>query len=232
MKLKISKLVAILLAVFASIISCTPKVKIKLNDKNEVFIDVDIIHTDSTKRLIKSLNNFSGDSMFEGKEETIENVKGDDGIEIIRLKKTSTLDVSANFKFPDTSKLNSSMLFVNKKEKKMIFSLNRKTINAFFEQMTQEDREYLDLLMAPCLQNTKMSEEEYVALIANAYGSKASQELKISNLNLAFELPKKIQNVQLSTQDVYKIDGNKLEVKLPITKVLVLNQDIKIIIEY
>ena len=232
MKLKIINLMVICCAVITFATSCTPKVKIKITDKNEVFVDMDITHTDSTKRLIKSLNNLGGDSMFEGKEEDIENIKGDDGVEIIHLKKSSSLDVSAKFKFTDTDKLNSSMLFVNKDEQKLIFMLNRNTINSFFEQMSQEDKEYLDLLMAPSLQNTKMSEEEYIALIASAYGNKVSQELKFSGISLLFEVPKKIKTVQLIPQSPHTINGNRLEVSFPVTKVLVLDQEIKITIDY
>jgi len=98
--------------------------------------------------------------------------------------------------------------------------------------MTQEDREYLDLLMAPSLQNTKMSEEEYIALIASAYGNKASQELKNSLLTLSFEVPKKIKSVQLIPKTTQKVDTNKLEVQFTISKVLVMNEEIKVTIDY
>lgn len=231
-KLKIIKIMVLFCAMIIVATSCTPKVKIKVSDKNEVFVDIDITHTDSTKRLIKSLNNLGGDSMFEGKDENIENVKGEDGMEIVHLRKTASLDVNAKLKFSDTDKLNPSMLLINKTEQKLIFSLNRKTTSSFFEQMSQEDREYLDLLMSPCLQNTKMSEEEYIELIANAYGNKASQELKGAKFSISFELPKKIKNVQISPQNEQKIDGNKMEVHIPMTKVLVMNQEIKVTIDY
>lgn len=130
MKLKI--LLIVLMFSLLALTSCTPRVKIKLNDKNEVFVDIDITHTDSTKRLIKSLNNLGNSSMFEGKDENIENVKGDDGVEILRLKKSSELDISAKFKFSNTSQLYASLFSVDKKEQRMIFSLNRSTINVFF----------------------------------------------------------------------------------------------------
>ena len=230
MKLKILQIV--LMFSLLALTSCTPRVKIKLNDKNEVFVDIDITHTDSTKRLIKSLNNLGNSSMFEGKDENIENVKGDDGVEILRLKKSSELDISAKFKFSNTSQLYASLFSVDKKEQRMIFSLNRSTINVFFEQISKEDKEYLDLLMAPSLQNTKMSEDEYIVLLANAYGSKVSQELKTSHLYLIFEMPKKIKKVQFTPLSQHKINGNKVEIHLPLTRVLVMNKDIEIIIDY
>lgn len=232
MKLKIIDFAIILCVAILFVTSCTPKIKIKLNDKHEVFVDMDIIHTDSTKRLIKSLNNFAGDSIFEGKDENIENVKGDDRVEIIHLKKSSSLDVSARLKFADTEKLNSSMLVVNKKDQKLILVLNRQTVASFFEQMSEEDKEYLDLLMAPCLQNTTMNEKEYVSLIASAYGNKVSQELNASKLTILFEVPKKIKTVQLEPPSQHKINENKLEVRLPITKILVMNQEIKVTVDY
>ena len=226
------KLLALFMIFLCCATSCTPKLRIKLNAQDEVFVDMDVTHTDSTKRLIKSLVGFSGDSMFEGKETNIENVKGEDGFEIIKLKKSATLDVSAKLKFADSTKLESSLLFVNKSEKKLLFSLNRKTLASLFEHMTPEDKEYLDLLMAPSLQNTKMSEDEYIALISNAYGNKASQELKQSSLTLFFELPKKIKNVHITPKSEHKFNADKLEVYIPMTTVLVLEQDINIVVDY
>ena len=70
-------------------LSCTPKASIKITASNDVFLSVDISPSANTKKFLKSLSGFSSDSAFSNQEEDISNVKTEDGIEIIKLKKTS-----------------------------------------------------------------------------------------------------------------------------------------------
>ncbi|MGP1438659.1 MAG: hypothetical protein ACTTKH_06265, partial [Treponema sp.] len=174
---------AIVFVSFLCCISCTPKANIKITNSNEAFLSIDMASSKATKKLLKSLANFSSDSVFSDREEDISNIKTEDGIEIIKLKKTSSLDFTATLKFSNSSKLLSSMFSFNKN--KLNILLNRNIINSFFSNMLEEDAEYLDLLMAPSLQNIDMKDEEYINLIASAYGNTVANELKNSNLILS-----------------------------------------------
>jgi len=213
-------------------LSCTPKASIKITASNDVFLSVDISPSANTKKFLKSLSGFSSDSAFSNQEEDISNVKTEDGIEIIKLKKTSSLDFSAKLKFPSLSKQSYSMFTLNKEKPNITFLLDRETLNNFLMSLSTEDKEYLELLMAPSLQNAIMSDEEYIELIASAYGKKIASELKTSTLILSFETPSKIKKINLSPKIDYETKETKVVFSIPLTYILVMNEPIKIDITY
>lgn len=212
-------------------LSCTPKADIKITASNDVFLSVDISPSVATKKLLKSLSSFGYDSAFSDEEEDISNITTEDGIEIIKLKKTSSLDFTAKLRFSDSSKLFPSMFSFNK-DKSITFLLNRKILNSFLMNIADEDREYLDLLMAPSLQEISMGNEEYIELIANAYGKKIATELKSSILTLSFEAPSKIKKIKTSPKMDYETKETKVVFSIPLTYILVMNEPIKIDITY
>ena len=221
----------IFFAFILSCISCTPRANIKITASNDVFLSMDISPSANTKKLLKSLSGFSSDSAFSNQEEDISNVKTEDGIEIIKLKKTSSLDFTAKLRFSDSSKLFPSMFTFNK-DKSITFLLNRKILNSFLMNIADEDREYLDLLMAPSLQEISMGNEEYIELIANAYGKKIATELKSSILTLSFEAPSKIKKIKTSPKMDYETKETKVMFSIPLTYILVMNEPINISFDF
>ena len=212
-------------------LSCTPKASIKITASNDVFLSVDISPSVATKKLLKSLSSFGADSTFSDEEEDISNITTEDGIEIIKLKKTSSLDFTAKLRFSDSSKLFPSMFTFNK-DKSITFLLNRKILNSFLMNIADEDREYLDLLMAPSLQEISMGNEEYIELIANAYGKKIATELKSSILTLSFEAPSKIKKIKTSPKMDYETKETKVMFSIPLTYILVMNEPINISFDF
>ena len=212
-------------------LSCTPKASVKITSSNDVFLSVDISPSVATKKLLKSLSSFGADSAFSDEEEDISNITTEDGIEIIKLKKTSSLDFTAKLRFSDSSKLFPSMFTFNK-DKSITFLLNRKILNSFLMNIADEDREYLDLLMAPSLQEISMGNEEYIELIANAYGKKIATELKSSILTLSFEAPSKIKKIKTSPKMDYETKETKVMFSIPLTYILVMNEPINISFDF
>lgn len=217
--------------ILLSSLSCTPKADIKITASNDVFLSVDISPSIATKKLLKSLSSFGYDSAFSDEEEDISNITTEDGIEIIKLKKTSSLDFTAKLRFSDSSKLFPSMFTFNK-DKSITFLLNRKILNSFLMNIADEDREYLDLLMAPSLQEISMGNEEYIELIANAYGKKIATELKSSILSLSFEAPSKIKKIKTSPKMDYETKETKVMFSIPLTYILVMNEPINISFDF
>lgn len=213
-------------------ISCTPKANIKIVSSADVFFSLNVAPSPATKKLLSSLSSFGSDSAFSEKEEEISNVKTDDGIEIIKLKKTSSLDFSAELKFSKNTKLFASMFNFNQAKSTLEFNLNRKTLNSFFSNIATEDAEYLELLMAPSLQEMSMKDDEYIELIASSYGKKVANELKSSFLTLSFELPNKVKNASASPKMAYEMKGSKIVFSIPLTAILVMSEPINIIVDY
>lgn len=222
----------IFLTVLLCCVSCTPKANIKITNSDDVFLSVDISPSIATKKLLKSISNFGSDSAFSDKEEDVSNVKTENGIEIIKLKKTSSLDFSAKLKLSKNAKVFSSMFTFDKKNSNVKLELNRKTLNSFLVNLATEDVEYLELLMAPSLQDSSMNDEEYIELIASAYGKKIADELKTSLLTLSFEAPSKIKNINLSPKMDYETKETKVMFSIPLMYILVMNEPIKIDITY
>lgn len=222
----------VLLALALCCISCAPKASIKITNSDDIFISIDITPSSATKKLLKSLSSFGSDSAFSENEEDISNVKTDDGIEIINLKKTSSLDFSARLKFSKSAKILSSMFSFNKEKSSVTFSLNREALNSFLLNLANEDKEYLDLLMAPSLQETSMNDDEYIELVASAYGKKIASELKTSILILSIETPSKIKNISISPSIDHEVIEAKAILSIPLTYILVMNEPISISIDY
>lgn len=213
-------------------ISCTPKADIKITASNDVFLSIDISPSIATKKLLKSLSNFGTESAFSDKEEDISNIKAEDGIEIIKLKKTSSLDFSTKLKFSRNAKLFSSMFNFDKNKSTMELKLNRKTLNSFFSSLSNEDREYLELLMAPSLEDNGMDNDEYIKLIASSYGKKVAEELKTSTLVLSLDAPSKIKSIATSPKIGYEIKEAMAIFSIPLTYILILNEPISITLDY
>ena len=211
-------------------LSCTPKASIKITASNDVFLSVDISPSVATKKLLKSLSSFGADSTFSDEEEDISNITTEDGIEIIKLKKTSSLDFTAKLRFSHSSNLFSSMFSFTKN--KLNISINKKNLNTFFANLADEDREYLDLLMAPSLQEISMDSDEYIELIASAYGKKIATELKNSILTLSFEVPSKIKEIEATPKMDYQRQESKASFSIPLTYILVMNEPINISLSF
>lgn len=222
----------ILFAIALCCISCMPKANIRLTTSNDVFVSIDVAPSLATKKLLQSFSNLNSESAFANQEEDISNVKTEDGIEIIKLKKTSSLDFSAELKLSPKLEQSLSLFSFNKGKSHAKLLLDRKTLNTFFENLAKEEKEYLDLLMAPSLQDINMSDDEYIELIANAYGKKIATELKNSFLSLSFEAPSKIKKVIVSPKIEYEIKNAKAFFSIPLTYILVMNEPIDISLAY
>lgn len=222
----------ILFTIALCCISCTPKANIRLTNSNDVFISIDVAPSLATKKLLQSFSSLNSGSAFANQEEDISNVKTEDGIEIIKLKKTSSLDFSAELKLSPKLEQSLSLFSFNKGKSNIRLLLDRKTLSSFFENLAKEEKEYLDLLMAPSLQDINMSDDEYIELIANAYGKKIATELKNSFLSLSFEAPSKIKKVIASPKIEYEIKNAKAFFSIPLTYILVMNEPIDISLAY
>jgi len=216
--------------------SCASKIAIKVSKTQEVFVDLDIKPSESTKKIIKSLSSIEKDSQKDDQgaiqDEKLEHVILEGGIEIISFKRTSNFDTSAKIKFPSNSKEIDSSIFNVKKEGALVLSLDRKKLRSFFSGMSDEQKGYLELLMAPSMQEEDMSSSEYLFLIASSYGKKVAGELSRSRIKLHIEVPNTIKNVSVSPKTEYTIKDKVLQLSLPLISFLVMEEPIVINVEY
>ena len=222
-------LIFLTMLIFAS---CTSKIVIKISKTQETFLDLDIKPSDSTKKIVKSLYSMSKDGQEDTQDKTLENVVLEGGIEIVSFKMNQNFGASAKVKFLTNSKEIDSQIFNVKKEDALILSLNKEKLKSIFSGIGEEAKGYLELLMAPSMQENDMSTSEYMSLIASSYGKKVAGELKNSRVELHIEVPNKIKNVSISPKSEYSINDNVLELSLPLIHLLVMEEPILINVEY
>ena len=75
------------------------------------------------------------------------------------------------------------------KKKSLVITLTEETIAKIVAALPQELFEYADLLMAPALTGERMTEDEYLSLIAAAYGPQATADLKSCSFAIAVQCP-------------------------------------------
>ncbi len=77
-------------------------------------------------------------------------------------------------------------------ENRLLVTLSRKIIAKTIQALPKELFEYADFLMAPVLTGGYLSEDEYIDLIAAAYGPQAASELKSCSFTLSVQCPSRV----------------------------------------
>ena len=78
---------------------------------------------------------------------------------------------------------------LDRRAERFTITLTEETIAKTVAALPSELFEYADLLMAPVLTGEVMTEEEYLSLIAAAYGPQAATELKACSFELTMQCP-------------------------------------------
>ena len=78
---------------------------------------------------------------------------------------------------------------LDRRAKRFAITLTKETIAKTVAALPSELFEYADLLMAPVLTGESMSEEEYLGLIAAAYGPQSATDLKACSFELTVQCP-------------------------------------------
>ena len=131
-------------------------------------------------------------------------------------------------------------------EKTLAITLTRETIAKTIAALPNELFEYADLLMAPVLTGERMSEEQYLSLIAAAYGPQAAAELKGRSFELTVQCPGKVTaasarefaagalgGASSPAADVQaESKGNIARFSIPAVKVFVLSSPLQLVVGF
>lgn len=82
--------------------------------------------------------------------------------------------------------LSSSGIFNHGQNGKPYLEISSEKLQSLYEKLPFEIQSYLDMLMAPSFTGEKMSDEEYLDLLASVYGQKLADEIKNSKINFLF----------------------------------------------
>lgn len=82
--------------------------------------------------------------------------------------------------------LSSSGIFNRGQDGKPYLEISSEKLLSLYEKLPFEIQSYLDMLMAPSFTGEKMSDEEYLDLLASVYGQSLADEIKNSKINFVF----------------------------------------------
>lgn len=82
--------------------------------------------------------------------------------------------------------LSSSGIFNHGQNGKPYLEISSEKLQSLYEKLPFEIQSYLDMLMAPSFTGEKMSDEEYLDLLASVYGQSLADEIKNSKINFVF----------------------------------------------
>lgn len=117
----------------------------------------------------------------------------------ISVKETDSQALVGSLWITDPEKLSRRFPFISHKlgsgESVLTFMVSRESAPQLLSLFTEDVRDYLDALMAPVVSGEKLTNAEYLALVASVYGKTIAQEIESSRLALDIKVPGKISKV-------------------------------------
>ena len=100
--------------------------------------------------------------------------------------------------------------------------LSPQNIQKVVALMPDETAVYTDLLVAPVFTGEEMTQEDYIELIAIAYGGQAAAELADSEVKLQFSFPGTVISCSMTDPSFGNItkDGNNIMITIPLIHIL------------
>ena len=86
--------------------------------------------------------------------------------------------------------------------------LSKENLKNLYDNLPFEVQSYIDMLMSPSFTGEKMTDDEYLDLLASVYGQKLSDEIKNSKINFEFIQGDKKKTMTLSLLSVLNTTGD------------------------
>lgn len=90
-------------------------------------------------------------------------------------------------------------------QKKLSISLNKTNLLEFYSNLPQDLQTSLDLFMSPTFTGEKMTNEEYIELIAEVYGQELADEFSAATLKITVESPAGSKNYSIKLVEILNI---------------------------
>ncbi len=224
--------IASIVLLFAlGLMSCSPKTDVFVQPSGDAVVTINITSSKVMDTMIANFGNFSEEetkenaSIFDA--EQIKTELENSGFKVLHVKTNSLAGISAKFKIYN-KQMQGENAFVRTDMKKglLYLSIGPQNIQEFVQMLSEEDREYLDLLMAPVLTKEKLNEKEYEAMIKATYGDTLANELKKSKFSISVTCPKKVMGIQVKPFGKGKKNGTKAFIQIPLTRILCVQEPI------
>lgn len=233
--MKRSFIKVILISGFVLILfSCAPKADIFVQDSGDLILTLNIIPGKTTEQIIHKFMEFSeserNDSIF-NVEEIRESLKKEN-INVLDIKTESLAGINAKLKFKQENQSMSELFTLDKEKGRLACKITSANIKEFVSMLSDEDREYFDLLMAPILTGENLNSAEYEELISAAYGETLAKDLRKSLFTISFQFPKKVSKASIKPFGRLNTNDSKVTAEIKLTDLLTIKDSINIEINY
>lgn len=213
------------------VLSCTPKADIFVQPAGNAVVTLDIKTSPLMDVLLANVANFSEEEQKEKKSifntEEIKAQLEEKGINVLSIATESLAGINAKIKIQKEQMEDAnSFVKVDMKKGNLLFSIGPDNIKEFVNLLSDDDRAYIELLMAPAITGENISTKEYIELIESAYGEKLANELKNSKLSVSVTCPKKVRDIKVTPFGRGQKDGTKAFANIPLVEILCVRDPI------
>ncbi len=233
MKKKIIYALTMMLVLLCTIatISCTPKAEVFVQSSGNVVVTIDIASSEVLDSIAASFTNFSEEekkenaSIFET--EQIKKELEKQGLKVLYVKSNSLAGIQAKFKvFKKHMQGENSFVKTDMKKGLLSLSIGPKNIQEFVNMLSEEDREMLDMLMAPVFTGQDLSEAEYIDVIKGSFGPTLTNELRRSKMKISVKCPKKVRSIEIKPFGKGTKQREKAFIEIPLIRILCVKEPI------
>ena len=216
--------------------ACSPKADIFIQDSGDAVITVDVKASSLLESLVENAAGFSEGEKKENKSVfNIEEIKAElesKHIRVLSMETQGAAGIKTKLKILTGDEAAPPFLKTEPKEGKLSLNIGNADIREFVNLLSEDDREYVELLMAPALTGEELTSKEYEELIKSAYGEKTADELKRAKLRISVTCPKKVQSITVTPLGTGRKEGNKAYIEIPLSKLLSLKNNIFVEVRY
>ena len=206
--------------------ACAPKADVFVQASGDVVVTLDIQTGKTIDALLENAAQFTEEekakspSIFNTEE--IKQQLESKGIKVLNMTTNSIAGINAKIKIMNKD-MDRETSFVKTDMKAGLLSLNL---------LSEDDREYIELLMAPAITGEPIGTAEYEELIKAAYGERLASDLKKSKFHVSITCPKKIKSIKITPFGHSSKDGNKGTVDIPLSELLCVRDPIFVEVKF
>ncbi len=211
--------------------SCSAKTDVFIQPSGDAVVTIDIQPSAVLDSLLENVSGFTEEEKAENKSifntEEIKTQLEEKGVKVLSISTQSFAGITAKLKITgDKMNDENSFVKIDMEEGAFLFEIKPDSIKEFVNILSADDKEYIELLMAPVLTGEKLDGEGYIAVIKAAYGEKLAAELKKSMLKVSVTCPKKVRDISVKPFGKGQKNGNKAYANIPLVEVLCVNEPI------
>ncbi|MGL4987431.1 MAG: hypothetical protein ACRC5H_09900 [Treponemataceae bacterium] len=227
---KVSLKFFFMIACMAMIISCSTNVDFNIKQDLSADVTLNLNVSKNFTNLLERVANYS-DSIFNVQEITA--ILESTGQSKVKVSSLSPADLKISFTSKNITEIFSEqiphLITASKNDKKteLRMTLNPAVVKQTLTLLPDHAQQFVELLLAPIFTGEKMASTEYLELLAILYGNAIKNDLQNAFVVINFIVPQTIQNAQISSEKLGKIDksDSSIKVTLSLVELLCLEND-------